>query len=501
MSTPVQNVAPPPVIIEPTGFFGQPKGLATLFFTEFWERFSYYGMRALLVLFMTATVADGGLGYNAAKAGAIYGIYTAMVYLLALPGGWVADRLLGQRKAVFLGGCVIAAGHFSMAIESETTFFLGLVLIVIGTGLLKPNISVMVGGLYPEGGGRRDAGFSIFYMGINLGAFFAPLLCGWVGENVNWHFGFGLAGIGMVLGLVQYVLGDKYLGTAGQRVVTPEQAKADPQVFTLAYVALGVIALVVGLGLTGVLAINPESLAQGTGLVIVSVAVGYLGFAYVGGGLTAPEKQRVIVIGILFIFSALFWAAFEQAGSSLTLFTNQYTERMVGTFEVPTSWLQAINPLLIIGLAPVFAWLWIALASREPSIPVKFALGLLMVGIGFFVMVAAAALATGGVEPTKVSMLWLALSYFCQTVGELCLSPVGLSAMTKLAPQKLASQIMGVWFTSVSLGNLIAGQVAGLFDSLPLPQLFGAVALTTAVAGGILLLLAKPIERLMGTVR
>jgi len=322
-----------------------------------------------------------------------------------------------------------------------------------------------------------------------------------VGENVNWHFGFGLAGIGMVLGLVQYVLGDKYLGTTGQRVVTPEQAKADPQVFTLAYVALGVIALVVGLGLTGVLAINPESLAQGTGVVIVSVAVGYLGFAYVGGGLTAPEKQRVIVIGILFIFSALFWAAFEQAGSSLTLFTNQYTERMVGTFEVPTSWLQAINPLLIIGLAPVFAWLWIALASREPSIPVKFALGLLMVGIGFFVMVAAAALATGGVEPTKVSMLWLALSYFCQTVGELCLSPVGLSAMTKLAPQKLASQIMGVWFTSVSLGNLIAGQVAGLFDSLPLPQLFGAVALTTAVAGGILLLLAKPIERLMGTVR
>ncbi|WP_287129260.1 peptide MFS transporter [Candidatus Cyanaurora vandensis] len=491
------TLAPEPYIIEPTGFFGHPRGLATLFFTEFWERFSYYGMRALLILFMTASVQEGGLGYDTAKAGAIYGLYTAMVYLMALPGGWVADRLLGQRKAVFWGGCVIALGHFSLAIENEMTFYAGLVLIVLGTGLLKPNISVMVGALYPEGGAKRDAGFSVFYMGINLGAFVAPLACGYLGESVDWHLGFGLAGVGMVLGLVQYRWGEKYLGEAGLQPA-PLASQESKQVYTILYGGLGVVALVLLLGFSGLLPIDVGTLANLGGVVIVGVALSYFGYILAAGGLTAAERNRVLVIAALFIFSALFWSAFEQAGSSLSLFANDLTNRYVGSFETPASWLQSVNPLLIIGLAPVFAWLWVALGRLQPSLPVKFALGLIFVGLGFAVIAFASILAVGG---NKVSPLWLVLTFVFHTIGELCLSPVGLSAMTKLAPQRLVSQIMGVWFTSVSLGSLIAGRVGGLFESLPLPQLFGAVCAFTVVAGLLLLLLAKPIQSLMGEVK
>ncbi len=478
-------------------FFGQPRGLATLFFTEFWERFSYYGMRALLVLFMTASLAKGGMGYDAQKAGAIYGIYTSMVYLAALPGGWLADRLLGQRKAVLYGGIIIAIGHFCLAIESEKTFFLGLVFIVLGTGLLKPNMSVMVGGLYPEGGARRDGGFSIFYMGVNLGAFVAPFVCGTLGETVNWHLGFGCAGVGMILGLAQYVLDNKYLGEVGQ--TAPAVSAQTLQAQWVLGIGSGVIGLVVLLVLTGLLALDVKVLAAGAGVVIVALALLYFGFLLVAGGLNQLERKRVLAVAALFIFSALFWSGFEQAGSSLNLFASQYTERMIGSLEVPASILQAVNPLFIIGLAPVFAWLWVALGRREPSIPGKFALGLVISALGFLTMTLAANLTAGGT--TKVNMLWLVLAYFFLTVGELCLSPVGLSAMTKLAPVKFSSQIMGVWFISVSLGNLIAGQVGGLFEKLPLPQIFGAVTVITLAAGIVLALLVKPLKGLMGDVR
>jgi proton-dependent oligopeptide transporter, POT family len=483
-----------------TSFFGHPRGLATLFFTEFWERFSYYGMRALLVLFMTQAVAvkNAGLGFNDVRAGAIYGLYTAAVYLLALPGGWVADQILGQRRAVFLGGAIIAAGHFSMAVPSIVTFYLGLVLIVLGTGLLKPNISTMVGELYPEGGARRDAGFSVFYMGINLGAFVSPLVCGWLGERVGWHFGFAAAGIGMVLGLVQYSLGGKYLGQAGLYPNDSGDAQARRRkLLGLAGGAALVVVLALVLGMMG---IAIERVAQWTGVVIVGLALVYLVAQLVAGGLEPVEKKRMVVIFVLFVFSALFWAGFEQAGSSLNLFAERLTDRVYFNWEMPTSWLQSVNPILIIALAPVFAWLWVALAKRnlEPSSPAKFAWGLILLGLGFGVMVWAAILTQS--QTRQVGSIWLILTYFFHTCGELCLSPVGLSTVTKLAPHRKVGQMMGIWFMSLSLGNLIAGLVAGLFAQLPLPQLFGAVFATTAGAGLILTLFVKPVRRLMGGV-
>jgi POT family proton-dependent oligopeptide transporter len=486
------------------GFFGHPRGLATLFFTEFWERFSYYGMRALLTLFMTASVAQGGLGFPTERAGAIYGLYTAFVYLVALPGGWLADRLLGQRRAVFLGGCIIAAGHFSMAINSIQTFFLGLVLIVVGTGLLKPNISAMVGELYPEGGARRDAGFSIFYMGINLGAFIAPLICGPLGEKVNWHLGFAAAGIGMVLGLVQYAFGGKYLGSAGLRPNAGEDPAARSSALRILIGATAVGIAFVALVWMGVIRLPVEKLANGTGIIILGLALLYFVFQLVGGGLDGLEKKKMLAIFVLFLFSALFWSGFEQAGSSLTLFARDLTDRVVFGWEMPVSVLQSVNPLFIIAFAPVFAWLWLRLRRREPSAPAKFSLGLILLGLGFGVMVWASMVATAGApgngQTFKVSPLWLVMTYLFHTFGELCLSPVGLSTVTKLAPHRKVSQLMGIWFMSIALGNLIAGLVAGQFEKFPLPQLFGAVFATTAGAGLLLALLIKPIRRLMGNV-
>lgn len=482
---------------------GHPRGLFIIFAVEMWERFSYYGMRALLTLFMTATVAQGGLGFSTQRSGAIYGLYTAFVYMVALPGGWLADRLLGQRRAVFLGGCIIAAGHFSMAITSTSTFFLGLVLIVVGTGLLKPNISAMVGELYPEGGARRDAGFSIFYMGINLGAFVAPLICGPVGERINWHFGFALAGIGMVLGLVQYALGGKYLGQAGLKPNAGDDPAAQSRPRQIVIGGLALLVLLVGLVWAGVITLPVEKLANGTGILIVSLVLLYFIFQLTGGGLDGMEKKKMLAIFVLFLFSAIFWSGFEQAGSSLTLFARDVTNRFMFGRELPVSVLQSVNPLFIIAFAPVFAWLWLKLSSRrrEPSAPAKFSLGLVFLGLGFGVLVWASMLSQGpNGQVIKVSPLWLVVTYLFHTFGELCLSPVGLSTVTKLAPHRKVSQLMGIWFMSLSLGNLMAGLVAGQFQNFPLPQLFGAVFATTAGAGLILALLVKPIRRLMGGV-
>ena len=486
-----------------TGFFGHPRGLATLFFTEFWERFSYYGMRAILILYMTAAVSEGGLGFSAERSGAIYGLYTAFVYLLALPGGWLADQLLGQRRAVFLGGCIIALGHFALAFEDLRFFFSGLVLIVIGTGLLKPNVSTMVGELYPgegpDAGARRDAGFSIFYMGINLGAFVAPFVCGTLGQRVNWHWGFAAAGVGMVIGLIQYVAMGRLLGDAGLHPNAATNPEVRRRTLTILIGSTVALALLVWL-LVGVLGVGVERIAGFTGAIIVGLALFYLFFQLAAGGLDATEKKRMIVIFVLFIFSALFWSGFEQAGSSLNLFAERLTDLDVFGYDVPASWLQAVNPILIIALAPVFAWLWIALSRKrkEPSAPAKFSLGLILLGLGFGVMVWASLLTNG--QTRQVGPVWLILTYLLHTCGELCLSPVGLSTVTKLAPHRKVGQMMGVWFMSVSLGNLIAGLVAGQFESLPLPQLFGAVLATTAGAGLILVVFIKPIRRLMSGV-
>jgi len=487
-----------------TAFFGHPRGLSTLFFTEMWERFSFYGMKALLILFMTATAAQGGLGFDTHKASAIYGLYTAAVYLTALPGGWLADRFIGQRHAVLVGGIIIALGHFSMALPGVSFFYLGLVLIVTGTGLLKPNISAMVGGLYAPGDARRDAGFSIFYMGINIGVSVAPLVLGYLGENVSWHAGFGLAGVGMVLGLIQYVAGARHLGSVGQRARPSAEATGAPRAGSSgAALAVGaaLVVLMGGLQALGLVDVTSAvGLADTVLVLIVALSFAVFGYLFTAGGLDGAEKQRLGVIGVFFLGSFIFWAGFEQAGSSLNLFARSLTDREVFGWTMPASFLQSVNGVFIIALAPVFAWLWVRLSRRgqEPSSPAKFALGLVMLGAGFLVMVAASLAAAGG---HKVSPGWLVLTYLLHTFGELCLSPVGLSTVTKLAPQRTVGQMMGVWFMSMALGNLIAGRVAGRFESMPLPQLFGQVAGVTILAGVLLFAVVRPLRRMMGGVR
>lgn len=470
-------------------WFGQPRGLATLFFTEMWERFSFYGMRGLLILFMVDQV--NGMSMEQPTAAAIYGLYTGFVYLLALPGGWIADRVIGAKNAVFFGGILIAAGHFSMAIPSDTLFFVGLVLIILGTGLLKPNVSTIVGELYPEGGAQRDAGFSIFYMGINLGAFAGPIICGWLGEKVGWHWGFSAAGIGMVAGLIQYKLGDKYLSSVGS--ISTEKAKGGAK--ALSYGLGGVVGLtvlMVFLQKAGTLHLTLQGVAESTTYIIVGLAVAYFAYQMIFGGFTSHEKKRLVVIFILFLAAAAFWAGFEQAGSSMNIFADQSVDRVFFGREMPTSWLQSVNPIFIILLAPVFGQLWLFLGAGRPSIPMKFGIGLVLLGIGFFVVAWGASYAADG---TKVSALWLVMTYFFHTAGELCLSPVGLSSVTKLAPKRLVGQMMGIWFMGTALGNVIAGLAAGEENA---HLLFSTVARNSIIVGVIMLLFAPLIKRLIG---
>lgn len=485
--------------------FGHPVGLMTLFFTEMWERFSYYGMRALLVLFMTTPLigSNPGMGLGIANASAIYGLYTASVYFLSLAGGWIADNIWGQRKAVFIGGCIIAAGHFSMAVPGDTTFFLGLILIALGTGLLKPNVSTMVGDLYPEGGARRDAGFSIFYMGINVGAFIGPIVCGALGESWNWHAGFSAAGIGMVLGLIQYRLGGKLLGNAGkleEDTSTPQFRQRTRNFYLIAGAILLTLVLFGYLVARGVLQLTIEEIATGLGYGILVLVLLYFIFLFLGGGHTVTEKKRLAVIFWLFILAAIFWSGFEQAGSSLNLFADQSTNRLVGNWLVPASWLQSVNPIFIIILAPLFGWLWTALAARNvnPSIPLKFALGLIGLSAGFFVISWGAANAGPN---NLVSPAWLIVTYFLHTCGELCLSPVGLSSITKLAPKNRLGQMMGIWFVGAALGNLFAGLLSGQLEDSNSQALFSSVAMFIGVAGVVALMVSPFVRKLMGDVK
>src|SRR3989441_690629 len=434
------------------GWFGHPRGLSTLFFTEMWERFSFYGLRAILIFFITGSVASGGLGFSVEKGSAIVGWYGFGVYAAAIPGGWIADRFLGQYRSVFVGGVIIALGHFSMAFPSVATFYLGLSLIVVGTGLLKPNISTMVGSLYAKDDDRRDAGFSIFFMGINPGAFVAPFVVGTLGQKVDWHVGFGCAGVGMVLGLIQYVAGRGRLAPALQRLGQTETSAA------------------------------PTSPAEPW------------------WRFTREEWGRVAAIAVLFVFSSIFWGAFEQASSSLNLFADRLTDNRLFGLRFPSTWYQSLNSMfMIFGLAPLIGWLWIRLGPRQPSSPVKFALGLIFVGLGFVLIVPAARMAQE--RGVLVSPWWLIGLYFLHTIGELCLSPVGLSIVTKLAPARIVGAMMGLWFLSIAVGNKFAGMAGGMFETLPVPQPFGAVAPATFGAAGIPLLPTRPITRRIGCVR
>jgi POT family proton-dependent oligopeptide transporter len=445
-----------------SGIAGHPRGLMVLFFTEFWERFSFYGMRALLVLYMTHAVADGGLAFNEKKATSIVGTYLMAVYLMSLPGGWIADQFLGAKLAVLVGGMIIAAGHFSMAFPSLVNFYAGLILISIGTGFLKPNISAMVGGLYGENDSRRDSGFSIFYMGINFGASVAPFACGFLAQSAtfrnflasmgfdpltSWHWGFAAAGVGMLFGLTSYLAFRQRLAHVGLR--PQERRRAEGRS-------------------------SPQAL-------------------------TPDDWKRIAAIFVFFIFSIVFWGVYEQAASSFSLFADLFTRNEIFGRGFPPSYFQAPQAIFVIVLSPVFAWLWLRLGRHEPSSPAKFAYGLFFVAISVLLMVPASLLAASG----RVSPLWLLGVYFVSVLGELCLSPVGLSTVTKLAPVRFVGIMMGVWFVSIALGEKLAGFLAGFFsgtDTTILARLFGYTGLGVLVATAVLVALTPWVRRLMGKV-
>lgn len=424
-----------------------PKGIYFLSAIEMWERFSYYGMRALLTLYMVKFLL-----FSTEKAGHVYGLYTGLVYATPLIGGYIADRYLGAKKCILIGSIIMALGHFLMAVSSLPFFYMALGFLIIGNGFFKPNISTIVGKLYHENDHRRDSGFTIFYMGINIGAFLSPLICGTLGEKIGFHYGFGAAGIGMVIGLFIYLWGHKkYIAHIGlEPIHCIDKAKCDPE------------------------KVNVDE------------------------PLTKEDWYKIAAIFILMFFTIFFWASFEQAGSSMTLFADRSTNRIIPflNWEFPASYFQAVNPLIIIFLAPLFSSLWIKLAdvNRDPSTPVKFVLGLAFVSIGFLLMAFAAYL-TGIIG--QVSFVWLICVYFFHTVGELCISPVGLSVVTKLSPVKFASLLMGVWFLSSFFANYLSGVFAGSYDSLNHITFFLLPAFITGGSAIILAILAKPLKKLM----
>ncbi|MBI2810729.1 MAG: peptide MFS transporter [Candidatus Melainabacteria bacterium] len=446
-------------------FAGHPKGLFNLFFTEMWERFSYYGMRAILVLYMVAAVSDGGLALTNKEAGQIYGLYTMAVYLSALAGGFVGDKIFGARRAVLIGGIIIACGHFTIAFASTTTLFIGMFLIVLGTGLLKPNMATIVGALYKPGDMRRDAGFSIFYMGVNVGAMLAPIVCGYLAQGnefkawlssvgisplVSWHFGFAAAGIGMVVGLIVYVSQAKLLGTAGLK-----------------------------------------SVAEPAPLIENSPKADFL---------SRDEWRRLGAIGVLFVFNILFWAIYEQGGSSLNIFANKCVDNTIFGWSFPSSWLQTFQAGFIVLFAPIISMIWLKLGDKQPTAPTKFAIGIVLLGLGISLMVPASMLAAQG----KVSPLWLIGVFLFECLGELCLSPVGLSTVTKLAPARFAALTMGAWYLSISIGNYTAGSLSGLFDeknTSGMTTLFGSMALAALVAAVLMALLVPTVKKLMGNIK
>lgn len=501
------------------GIGGHPKGLSNLFFAELWERFSYYGMRALLMLFMIAPMAAGGLGFDQQQASSVYGNYVMASYMLCILGGFIADNFIGARRAVLIGGFVITAGHYTLVLDSLPAFYLGLILIAVGTGLLKPSISTLVGGLYARGDARRDAGFSLFYMGINIGAFAAPLVTGYLAQDAgfkeiltawgfdpahSWHWGFGAAGVGMTLGMWVYVRRLNWVSHVGD---APDAHLRRPWE-RLALVTLGTIAL---------LYLMMQSDRKDSFLVpfidrsfsFVWQPIEYVWLAYTIYSLPIlvvlyfgvirkdDDSKRIAAIGVFFIAAVLFWAVFEQAGTTLTLFADELTRTEILGQPFPSSWFQSVNALFVITLAPIFAWLWVALGTRQPSVALKFVFGLIFLGLSFALMVPAAQ----GIVAGKVSPWWLVGVYFLQTLGEMCLSPVGLSTMSKLAPARLTGLVLGVWFLATALGNKLSGTLSAGFsskDPAALASFFSTQALVMGIVAVVLLALVPWVRHLMG---
>ncbi len=449
-----------------SSFFGHPGGLQTLFFTEMWERMSYYGMRALLVVFMTMTIQQEGLGFDKESAYAIYGLYTGAVYFMGLSGGWLADRLFGGQNAVWYGGIVIMCGHIVLAIPSTSTFFVGLILVVLGTVLLKPNISAMVGQLYSEKDARRDSGYTLYYMGINIGSVIGNGVCGWlaVEEGFGYHWAFGAAAIGMGIGLIQYKITQHKLPSVSVHPTVQMTAKGIRNSWTGIIIFLvSLVAVTAALSL-GYMTINVAAVAEAVAYIFTAIFLIYFFFIFFLGNLTPNEKKRMLALFLICVASSCFFAGFEQAGSSLNVFANENTDRMLGDFEIPFAWFQSLNSIYIIILSPFFAALWIQLGKRmmDPSYGIKCALGALIMGSGFIVMFFAAQYAASGL---KVAPYWLVATYFLHTVGELCLSPVALSAVSKLSPRRFSGQLMGLFVLTYSIGSVIAGVMASAFGS------------------------------------
>ena len=477
-------------------FKEHPRGLYTLFFTEMWERMSYYGMRGILVLFMTATILEGGLEIDAVSASAIYGIYSACVYLVALIGGWLADRHIGQQKAILYGGIVIMLGHFLLAFTNLQTFYLGLIFVVLGTGLLKPNISAIVGGLYEDDIEKKQSGFTIFYMSINIGSVLGFFICGYLGENVGWHYGFAAAGVGMALGLIQFLLTRKNLGSIGSApsVILNKDTKAkELKIFNFLMVSFFIV---IFLGLFGFIKFDPIPVANMLTVFILLIAVSYFLYLFTLGKLNIEERKKIILIMVLFFGAAFFWSGFDQAGSSFNIFAKEYTDRLVFGWEYPASWLQVLNPILVVILSPFMAYIWFFLGKRmlDPSLPFKFGLGLIFMAIGFLFIASGASIA---IQEGSAGAKWLLLTYLFHTIGELTLSPIGLAAISNLSPKRFVGQMMGIWFLASSLGAIIAGLLSGqaTYDGLDsMPDLFNKIAILSSVIGLLLILISKPLN-------
>lgn len=481
------------------GFFGHPKGLFTLFFTEFWERFSYYGMRAILIFYLYYEVTRGGLGFDKATALSIMSIYGSLVYMSGVIGGWFADRVFGTQKAVFYGGILIMLGHIALAVPgSVPLFFVSMVLIILGTGLLKPNVSSIVGDIYAPDDRRRDSGFSIFYMGINLGAFIAPFIVGEVGMKVNFHLGFSIAAVGMFVGLVLFVFTRrKSLGKAGIYVPNP-LSKDEKKLYSI-WAIIITIALAIIIAVTGSLGILTfdgfVSFIAFLGILIPTV---YFIVMYRSPKTTKVERSHLLAYIPLFIASVMFWSIQEQGATILATYADTRTNLNVGGFEISPAWFQSLNPLFIITLAPVFAWLWVKLGDKNPSIPKKFSMGILFAGLSFIVILIPGYFAG---ENSLVNPIWLVLSYLICVLGELCLSPVGLSATTKLAPKAFIAQTMSLWFLSNSAAQAINAQIVKFYTPETENIYFGTIGAMAIILAILLFVISPKIEKFMADIK
>tara|TARA_B100002051_G_scaffold198185_1_gene188057 strand:+ start:517 stop:1923 length:1407 start_codon:yes stop_codon:yes gene_type:complete len=461
-----------------------------------WERMSFYGMRGILVLFMTATIINGGLEIDPVAASAIYGIYSSSVYLVALLGGWLADRHIGQQNAILYGGLIIMLGHFLLAVSNIQTFYLGLIFVVLGTGLLKPNISAIVGDLYENDKDRKESGFTLFYMSINIGSILGFFVCGYLGENIGWHYGFGAAGIGMAFGLLQFIFSKNNLGQVGVKpsIDLPKNRARKELLIVLAICLIFITSII--LGFLGYWKFDPIPLANALTFVILLTALLYFIYLFSFGKLNNDERKKVTLIIVLFFGAALFWSGFDQAGSSFNIFAKEYTNRIIFGWEYPASWLQVLNPLLVVIISPFMAYLWFFLGKRmlDPSLPFKFGLGLILMAIGFLFIAFGANIA---IQDGFAGAKWLLLTYLFHTLGELTLSPIGLAAISNLSPKRYVGQMMGVWFLASSLGAIIAGLLSGqaTYDGLSsMPELFNKIAIFASISGFILIIISKPLN-------